>query len=258
MGLGGRRADDDVLFAVAVLGIVYFFILRDTSFEVTVKGAPPGSDILVDDKLLSVSNESGDSEIKNLSPGRKTIIIRHPTYTCQPIQVEGGRGVNPDAVIARCQAQAARAEDDCVNIQIGEEDKAERCYNAALEGLPNPFTPDQLVKALNILIINFDSGSSAVPAKRLAALQKGAGYIKQLPADVILEVGGHTDNTGNPTGNATLSLGRANAVRDQLIKFGVNGSILRTKGYGPDRPKSDNSTDLGKFYNRRIEYSIVK
>jgi len=245
-------------FAVAVLGVVYFFILRDSSFEVTVKGAPPGSDILVDDKLLSVSNESGDSEIKNLSPGRKTIIIRHPTYTCQPIQVEGGRGVNPDAVIARCQAQAAKADDDCVNIQIGEEDQAERCYNAALEGLPNPFTPDQLVKALNILIINFDSGSSAIPAKRLAALQKGAGYIKRLPADVTLEVGGHTDNTGQPGPNAALSLSRANAVRDQIIKFGVNGSILRTKGYGPDRPKADNNTELGKFYNRRIEYSIVK
>jgi OOP family OmpA-OmpF porin len=43
-----------------------------------------------------------------------------------------------------------------------------------------------------------------------------------------------------------------------LIKFGVNGSILQTKGYGPDRPKADNSTELGKFYNRRIEYAIVK
>ncbi|HXF43459.1 MAG TPA: hypothetical protein VNK26_06935, partial [Pyrinomonadaceae bacterium] len=34
-------------FAVAVLGFVYFFIIRDSSFQVTVKGAPPGSDVLV-------------------------------------------------------------------------------------------------------------------------------------------------------------------------------------------------------------------
>ena len=39
-------------FAVAVLGVVYFFILRDSSFEVTVKGAPAGSDILIDEKLI--------------------------------------------------------------------------------------------------------------------------------------------------------------------------------------------------------------
>lgn len=247
-------------FAVAVLGVVYVFILRDSSFEVTIKGAPPGSDILVDDKLLSVSNEGGDSEIKNLSPGKKTITIRHPTYTCQPIQVEGGRGVNPDPVIARCQAQVARADDDCVNIQIGEEDKAERCYNAALDALPDPFTPEQLIKALNILIINFQSGSSQILPRRIAALQKGAGYIKRLPANVTLEIGGHTDNTGNDTANMSLSQARANAVKDMLVTFGVNGTILQTKGYGATVPKPgfDPNSDLGKFLNRRIEYSILR
>ena len=246
-------------FAVAVLGFVYFFILRDTSFAVTVKGAPPGSDVSIDDKLLAVSNEDGDSDIKNLSPGRKTIIITHPSFTCQPIEVEGGNGRNPAPVIARCQAQTVKpASTECDNIQIGEEDKAERCYNAALDALPDPFTPEQLVRALNILIVNFPSNSFEVPARRFSALQRGAGYIKKLPADIKLEIGGHTDNVGNAASNATLSLNRANAVRDLMIKFGVNGSILTTKGYGADRPKADNGTDLGKYLNRRIQYEIVK
>ncbi|MCV4601117.1 hypothetical protein OFC63_34385, partial [Escherichia coli] len=81
---------------------------------------------------------------------------------------EGGRGVNPPPAIARCKAQTVKPTDDCVNIQLGEEDKAERCYNAALDGLPDPFTAEQLVKALNILIINFESGKFDVPPKRLA------------------------------------------------------------------------------------------
>ena len=246
-------------FALAVLGVVYFFILRDSSFEVTVKGAPPGSDVSIDDKLIAVSNEDGDSVIKNLSPGRKTIIITHPSFTCQPIEVQGGNGRNPDPVIARCQAQTIKPPaSDCDNIGIGEEDKAERCYNAALDALPDPFTPEQLVRALNILIVNFPSNSAEVPARRFSALQRGAGYIKKLPADIRLEIGGHTDNVGSAASNATLSLSRANAVRDLMIKFGVNGSILVTKGYGPDRPKADNNTDLGKYLNRRIQYEIVK
>lgn len=244
-------------FAVAVLGVVYFFILRDSSFEVTVKGAPPGSDIMLDGKLLGVSNEDGDSRLVNLSPGKKTITITHPTFKCQPITVEGGRGVNPDPVIARCQAESVKPGDDCANIQLGEEDKAERCYNAALDGLSDPFTPEQLVKALNILIINFDSGSFDVPLKRRAALQKGAGFIKKL-SGIVLEVGGHTDNVGSAASNLSLSQSRANAVKDILVKFGVNSSSLQTRGYGPDKPKTDNSTELGKFHNRRIEYSIVK
>ena len=250
-----------IFFAVAVLGAVYLFILPGKGFEVMVKGVPPGSDILIDDKNVAVSDESGDSLLRNLNAGRRTITIRHPTYTCDPMQVEGGgRFGNPDPVIARCMAQTAKPGEDCVNIGIGEEDKAERCYNAALDALPDPFTPEQLVKALNILIINFDSGSSQILPRRLAALQKGAGYIKRLPANVELEIGGHTDNTGNPASNMTLSLARANSVKETLVKYGVNGSILKPKGYGQTspRPNVDGNTELGKFLNRRIEYSIIQ
>jgi outer membrane protein OmpA-like peptidoglycan-associated protein len=245
-------------FAVAVLGVVYFFILRDSSFEVTVKGAPPGSDVKIDEKLLAVSDENGDSKIQNLAPGKKNITITHPSFTCDPISVEGGRGTNPDPVIARCKAsQAVQNTGDCTNFEPGEDDRAEACYNAALAALPDPYTAEQLLKALNILIINFETAKFDVPARRYAALQKAASYIKKLPADVIIEIGGHTDNAGVPANNQRLSENRANAVKDFLVKNGVNGSILQTRGYGADRPKRDNSTDNGKYMNRRIEYSIV-
>ena len=245
-------------FATAVLAVVYFFVLRDSSFEVTVKGAPPGSDVKIDDKLLAVSDENGDSRIQNLAPGKKTITITHPSFTCDPIPVEGGRGSTPDPVIARCKAsQTAQPTGDCTNFEPGEDDRAEACYNAALNALPDPYTAEQLVRALNILIINFPSNSFEVPARRYAALQKAATYIKKLPADITLEIGGHTDNVGSAASNQTLSQNRANAVKDFLVKNGVNGSILQTRGYGADKPKRDNSTDGGKYMNRRIEYSIV-
>lgn len=246
-------------FAVAVLGVVYFFILRDSSFEVTVKGAPPGSDVKIDEKLLAVSDENGDSRIQNLAPGKKNITITHPSFTCDPISVEGGRGTNPDPVIARCRAsQIVQPAGDCTSFEPGEDDRAEACYNAALSALPDPYTADQLVRALNILIINFASNSFEVPARRYAALQKAAGYIKKLPADVTLELGGHTDNVGNTANNQKLSENRANSVKDFLVKNGVNGSILQTRGYGAEKPKKDNSTEAGKYMNRRIEYSIVQ
>jgi outer membrane protein OmpA-like peptidoglycan-associated protein len=205
-----------------------------------------------------VSDENGDSRIKNLAPGKKNIIIAHPSFTCDPISVEGGRGVNPEPVIARCKAsQIVQNTGDCTNFEPGEDDRAEACYNAALNALPDPYTAEQLVRALNILIINFDSGKFEVPARRYAALQKAATYIKKLPADVTLEVGGHTDNVGSAASNLSLSQNRANAVKDFLVKNGVNGSILQIRGYGPDKPKRDNNTEGGKYMNRRIEYSIV-
>ena len=243
-------------FAIVVLAAVYFFFLRDTSFNVTVKLAPVGSSITVDDVPWGVSSES-DTKLPNLKAGRRTIKIVHPNFICQPQEVVGGNGVTPEPIIAKCQAVPVKPGEDCSNIALGEEDKAERCYNAALDGLPDPFTPEDLVKALNILIINFASGSYEVPAVRLAALQKGAGYIKKLPPNVVLEIGGHTDNVGGDASNQTLSENRANAVKAKLVQFGVNPAALQTKGYGATQPKTSNDTEQGRFYNRRIQYSIV-
>lgn len=247
-------------FAIVVLLVVYFFILRDTSFEVTVKGAPPGSTVQVDGSPLGVTDEDGSIRLPNLKAGEREVNVVHPNFTCESRRVTSKDGTNPEPIIARCTAVKAAATDDCLNFQRGDDDKAERCYNSALDALPDPFTAEDLVKALNILIINFDSGKSDVPPVRLAALQKGAGFIKKLPAEVVLEVGGHTDNVGQPASNQTLSDARAAAVKNALIKFGVSDTTLQTRGYGAikPRPDADNTTENGRYRNRRIEYSIVK
>jgi OOP family OmpA-OmpF porin len=113
------------------------------------------------------------------------------------------------------------------------------------------------VAALSILIINFDPSKFDVPTRRFAALQKAATYIKRLPADVVIEIGGHTDSDGTPAFNQRLSEQRANAVKDFLVKNGVNASILQVRGYGADRPKRENTSEAGKYMNRRIQYSVV-
>lgn len=246
-------------FAVAVLLIVYFFILGDSGYEATVKGAPPGSNVLVNGAFWGVTDENGNINLPILKAGEtKKIEIVHPSYTCEAREIKGVDGVKPEPIIARCSQVAVKPGEDCTVIQPGEEDKAERCYNAALDGLPDPFTPEDLIKALNILIINFESGKFDIPPRRLAALQKGAGFIKRLPPSVVLEIGGHTDSVGNDTSNQTLSENRATAVKNTLVKFGVNPTALETKGYGKARPKTTNDTEFGRFQNRRIEYSVLR
>ncbi len=249
------------LFVVVVLGVAgYLIFMRGSSFDASVKRAPPGSSVYVDDVQWGVTDEDGSIKLANLKAGRRKVKISHPTYTCEPREVTGGNGVTPEAIIASCQAVAAAPTENCSNIGLGEFDKAERCYNAALDALSDPFTVDDLVRALNILIINFDSGKSEVPPVRFAALQKGAGFIKKLPPGVVLEVGGHTDNVGSDASNQTLSEARAAAVKSVLIKFGVAENALQTRGYGSSKPKAgaDNATEQGRFYNRRIEYSVVR
>jgi outer membrane protein OmpA-like peptidoglycan-associated protein len=249
------------LFAVVVLLFVYFFIIRETYFEVTVRLAPPGSRILVDDQQWGLTSDDGSRKLNNLKPGKRVIKIVHPNFECKPMEVNGEAGVEPEPLTARCVPVQVKPGEDCGTFSPGEFDKAERCYNMALDNLPDPYSAEDLINALNILIINFESGKYDIPSDRLAALQKGAGFIKKLQdrdPTLVLEVGGHTDSTSTPAVNNPLSQNRANAVKDQLVKYGVNPAGLQTRGYGADKPKFDNNTEQGKFLNRRIQYSIVR
>jgi outer membrane protein OmpA-like peptidoglycan-associated protein len=74
----------------------------------------------------------------------------------------------------------------------------------------------------------------------------------------VLEIGGYTDNVGNPTANQRISQQRADAVRRFLIEKGVSSDSLVAKGYGDSNPIASNDTEDGRFKNRRIEYKDLK
>ena len=76
--------------------------------------------------------------------------------------------------------------------------------------------------------------------------------------NLIIEIGGHTDNAGNAQLNRTLSADRANSVKEYLTKNGIDTGRLQKKGYGANEPIADNSTAEGKAKNRRTEFKIVK
>jgi outer membrane protein OmpA-like peptidoglycan-associated protein len=38
----------------------------------------------------------------------------------------------------------------------------------------------------------------------------------------------------------------------------VPADRLQTKGYGDTKPRASNTTEYGRFQNRRIEYTVVR
>lgn len=127
----------------------------------------------------------------------------------------------------------------------------------ATQALATADTPQEVVDALNLSIINFATGKSDIPADNKAILQKASEMLKTAPAGTTIEVGGHTDNVGNAAANQKLSENRANAVMKELQSLGVKADMLSAKGYGNTKPKADNSTEQGRFQNRRIEYTLT-
>ncbi len=73
-----------------------------------------------------------------------------------------------------------------------------------------------------------------------------------------IELGGHTDNSGDKKFNTTLSSNRAKAVVDFLVKEGkIEPERLTFKGYADARPKVANDTPENKAKNRRTEFKII-
>ena len=75
-------------------------------------------------------------------------------------------------------------------------------------------------------------------------------------ADKIV-ITGYTDNTGEAAYNSTLSLQRAEAVRDYLISLGADPKKFQVSGAGEAKPIADNTTPEGRAKNRRVEVEVV-
>jgi len=113
--------------------------------------------------------------------------------------------------------------------------------------------PGQKIELRNIF---FETASYALLPTSTVELNKLGQFMKTSPA-VRIEVGGHTDDVGNDAANQKLSEQRANAVRDFLIKQGIDGSRVVAKGYGETKPVTTNETDEGRALNRRTEVTVL-
>ena len=74
---------------------------------------------------------------------------------------------------------------------------------------------------------------------------------------VAIELGGHTDSTGDAGANQVLSQSRAESVRNYLIQKGIPATRLQAVGFGPEKPVDTNDTDEGRQNNRRTEMRIL-
>ncbi|MCR5454752.1 MAG: OmpA family protein [Bacteroidales bacterium] len=103
--------------------------------------------------------------------------------------------------------------------------------------------------------IFFDTNKYQLRAESFPELARLAAFIRSNPT-AVLEISGHTDNSGSADANRTLSQRRADSVKDHLINLGCPSANIISKGYGADKPIADNATEQGKAKNRRVEFKI--
>ncbi|WP_433006965.1 channel-forming protein ArfA/OmpATb [Kribbella sp. CA-294648] len=103
--------------------------------------------------------------------------------------------------------------------------------------------------------IVFLSGTAIVNDASKVSVVRAAELLKSCDTYDV-EVGGHTDNLGNPATSLPLSQQRADAVKAALVKLGVPAGRITSRGYGETRPVAPNTTSAGRVANRRVEIRV--
>ncbi|MDP6390361.1 MAG: OmpA family protein [Alphaproteobacteria bacterium] len=104
--------------------------------------------------------------------------------------------------------------------------------------------------------IQFDFDSARIRPDSLAQIEEVAKALRDsilTEARILIE--GHTDSTGTETYNMELSRRRAASVQRMLAeRFGVDGRVTTTKGFGESKPVASNQTAEGQALNRRVTF----
>ncbi|OZY60566.1 hypothetical protein CJF39_05095 [Pseudomonas lundensis] len=101
----------------------------------------------------------------------------------------------------------------------------------------------------------FDFDQASLKANSRDSVTTLANYlIKNPDRKVIVE--GYTDSKGSAAYNQGLSERRANAVKNALVRAGVEPSRIVAQGYGKEYPVADNASSSGRAQNRRVEVTI--
>ncbi len=106
--------------------------------------------------------------------------------------------------------------------------------------------------------IIFATGSEEILPSSEPVLLEVADVILRNPELELIEIQGHTDNSGSVEVNMQLSQHRAEAVSQWLVDHGVDPGRLTAKGYGPTRPIAPNITAYHRARNRRVQFKILR
>lgn len=117
-----------------------------------------------------------------------------------------------------------------------------------------PIEEGQTIVLNNIF---FETDKADLKRTSYGELDRLIDLLNDIPT-LIIEIDGHTDNSGSLEYNQKLSEDRAKAVFNYVTKKGIVYSRVKVKGFGETVPLGDNGTEEGRQINRRVEFQVLK
>jgi outer membrane protein OmpA-like peptidoglycan-associated protein len=104
----------------------------------------------------------------------------------------------------------------------------------------------------------FDEDATSLRSGAIANLEVFAESLKRSPNALVVNVVGHTDDTGAPEYNDRLALARATSVTTYLAGRGIATDRIKTSSEGAAKPIGSNLTPSGRQLNRRVDVFISR
>lgn len=104
--------------------------------------------------------------------------------------------------------------------------------------------------------VYFAFDSSAIRKAEVPKIDSVADYMKAHTADA-LSIEGHCDERGTEEYNRALGERRALALRDEIIKRGVDAGHVVTTSFGKDKPADPGHNEAAWSKNRRGEFILL-
>jgi opacity protein-like surface antigen len=120
---------------------------------------------------------------------------------------------------------------------------------------PPPPPPPPPVVAPPSFMVFFDWDRSNLSAQALATIKQAADAFRQ-KGNARITATGHTDTSGPEAYNMALSLRRANAVKDALVREGVPAQAITVIGMGEKGLLVPTADGVREPQNRRVEIVI--
>ncbi len=103
--------------------------------------------------------------------------------------------------------------------------------------------------------IGFDFDSYVIRSSEFAKIEGVGNWLKQEKTTKIV-VEGHCDERGTIEYNLVLGQKRAEAIKDQLLKMGLDANRIKTVSFGKEVPVDPGHAEEAWAKNRRAHFKI--
>ncbi len=208
--------------------------------------------IQYENKLLTVggsvesqkAKDEIDTLLKNSSikyENNTQVIV--PTPSAEALEILAEKKEAEAQKLAKEQAEAEAQK-------LAQKEAEEKALQAQAQKIE-----EKIKKVIDLENINFEVNKARLTEKSIKTISNIATILNEYP-HVHIEIGGHTDNTGNEAYNLSLSQKRVERVRQSLIGMDIDASRITAVGYGVTKPLVSNDTKENRRKNRRVEFKV--